>query len=327
MDCKLSIIIPVYNGEKYLNNCLNSIEKQIKGKNDVEVVLVDDGSKDQSGEICQKFSKKNNNISFFQQTNKGVAVARNIGLQKSHGAYICFIDSDDIISEGYIDFILDSIKKLNFDILMLNHKGFYNSTSNMTEINQCSSIYKIDKVSAMKSIEDPHWGSYLWNKIIKKYLFNEIKFPEGRNYEDLAVIYQIFDKAQNFYKSDRIYYFYRQNPSSIMHTYSAKNKYDLVIGEYELYNFFKKNYPEISGKSKQKLISCALICLHDKRLNKKYTENVVKCIRSLSFNEDKLYKLEWWSYNNSNLCFYLLGTLRKLKEKRYLKRIKHDEKK
>lgn len=327
MDYKLSIIIPVYNVEKYLNNCLDNVEKQIKGNNDVEVVLVDDGSKDRSGEICRKFSEINNNINFFQQTNKGVAVARNIGLQKSHGTYICFIDSDDIISEGYIDFILDNIKKLNFDILMLNHKGFYNSVSTMININQSSPVYKVDKISAMKTIEDPNWGSYLWNKIIKKSLFNGIKFPKGRNYEDLAVIYQIFDKARSFYKSDRIYYFYRQNSSSIMHTYSAKNKYDLVISEYELYNFFKEKYPEISEKSKQKLISCALICLHDKRLDKKNTENVVKCIRSLSFNEDKLYKLEWWSYNNSNLCFYLLGRLRKIKEKRYLKKIKYDEKK
>lgn len=75
------------------------------------------------------------------------------------------------------------------------------------------------------------------------------------------------------------------------------------------------------------MISCALICLHDKRLDKKNTENVVKCMRSLSFNEDKLYKLEWWSYNNFNLCFYLLGILRKIKEKRYFKKIKYDEKK
>lgn len=327
MNYKLSIIIPVYNVERYLYNCLDNIEKQIKGKNTVEVILVDDGSKDQSGKICQKFSEKNNDINLFQQTNKGVAVARNIGLQKSHGSYICFIDSDDIVSEGYIDFILDTIKKLEFDILMLNHKGFYNSIADMTDIDQSSSTYMIDKLSAMKSIEDPNWGSYLWNKIIKRSLFNGIKFPKGRNYEDLAVIYQIFDKARSFYKSDRIYYFYRQNPSSIMHTYSAKNKYDLVTSEYELYNFFKKNYPEISEKSKQKLISCALICLHDKRLDKKNTENVIKYMKSLSFNEDKLYKLEWWSYNNSNLCFYLLGRLRKIKEKRYLKKIKHDEKK
>ena len=327
MNYILSIIIPVYNVEQFLDDCLSSVISQIRNINNIELILVDDGSIDKSFNICNKYNTNFSNVRFLHQSNQGVASARNLGLQNAHGEYICFVDSDDVIAEDYIAFVLKNIKRYNFDVLMFNHKNFFTQVPRLTRSE--NDTYKINKKSAMSSLEDPNWGSYLWNKIIRKDLFNNIEFPVGRNYEDLAVMYKIFNRANSFFKSNNVYYLYRQNPSSIMHTFSAKNKYDMVTSEYELYIFLKNKYPDISNLSEQKFLTNALGCLHDNGLEKKYKDLINEKISSINLNKTlnktKIYKLEWWTYNHFKVMFKLFVLLRNIKEEQYLKN-NHDKK-
>lgn len=218
LNLKISVIIPVYNVEKYLSQCLESVIYQTY-KN-LEIIIVNNGSTDNSFSICKKYAKNDKRIKLFNQENNGVSVARNFGITKATGDYIHFMDSDDYIPLNYYEKMISSLVNTASDADIVCG-GFY-FEKHPRESVKFDDIYiytgndKIEKTFVYKYM-------YIWRYLIKKSLLDKtkLKFEEGRYMEDLMFTISLFASANKVITLPNIQYFYRSNPNSIM---NSKNK-------------------------------------------------------------------------------------------------------
>lgn len=261
MNKKLSIIIPVYNVQNYLRDCINSIlDKSINTKM-IEIILVDDGSIDNSGKICDEYNQNTDYIRAIHIKNSGQSVARNIGLEHSTGEWITYVDSDDITRDGYVELLLNILRNVDStdEIIMFNYEPF-ESSSKLKEINSkleynSHKLRNISKAEAMYALTTEKWGNYLWNKIFPRKILNKIPLPAGRIYEDISVLYKYFHVCNQIKIYEDIVYFYRQREGSAVHLKRAYDQYISMIQAIEArqkqLNFFKKyNYIKAFNNAK-----------------------------------------------------------------------------
>lgn len=258
----ISIIIPVYNVEKYLGSCINSIIGH-NNMSDTEILLIDDGSTDTSGRICDKFSKKFNFIKTIHQRNMGLSAARNKGLKLAKGNWIVFVDSDDLTTSNYIPMIKEMIKLSQFDIFIFRHFNFSKIEDVKLKSENGLKITDISKDRAMQSLSNNAYGSYAWNKVYKKKLFDNITYPLNKTYEDMFTTYKLYDRAHKIAVCNEILYLYRQREGSIVYETKISKKIELYQDRYlatsNLYHFFEIKYPKWAENSKKGLIECALV--------------------------------------------------------------------
>ncbi len=200
----LTIIIPVYNAEKLLNKCLNSIINQ-KTKYKYNVICINDGSVDKSLQILKQYEEKYDFIKIFNQKNKGIAETRNVGIKNINSKYVAFIDSDDYIAENYIEKLLNCAYKNDSDIVRCNYYEY--------DIDE-DKIIKSGKNLESKNIDGSigrdilTYKGYPWGGIFKSELWNNIQFPEGYWYEDMIIRMILFRKSKRFsYINDKLYYY------------------------------------------------------------------------------------------------------------------------
>lgn len=248
----ITIVVPFYNGENYLNECVNSILNQ--DYINIEIILVDDGSKDSSSEIAENFALKDNRVKVIHQTNSGVSTARNVGINNSHGEYICFIDVDDYISKDYISYFYSLIEKNNAEIALTPMPRKFNSLNRMSPEQEKNDTVEI--WSGIKATEEMLYYNIViapWNKMISKKLidkynlrFNpELAFGEGFNYS-----VDCFQRANKVAVGHRKVYNYRvDNPNSVMTKFSMK----LVTGSIEAQKTIKNN---LVNKTPELLRAC-----------------------------------------------------------------------
>lgn len=206
----LSIIIPVYNTEKYLKRCLDSV---IKAKiEETEIIIIDDGSKDNSLKIIKEYSNKYEFIRYISKKNEGLAATKNLGIKEAKGNYISFIDSDDTINENFYKDALEFMNK-DYDMIIYDFNNITNKDTFVTEAkNDLYNNYEEKKALLYTSIMPSSC-----NKIVKTELYRKIKlFPKGILYEDLATTPQLFLLAQKIKYINKPYYNYYINTSSIM---------------------------------------------------------------------------------------------------------------
>ncbi|AJD92699.1 hypothetical protein JMA_33820 [Jeotgalibacillus malaysiensis] len=237
---KISVIIPIYNREKYLSECLTSVINQ--SYSNLEIILVDDGSTDQSLEIIQRFSKQDDRIKYYTQNNQGVASARNSGLKMVTGDFITFVDSDDWVVNNMYEKLMGIQVESDADIVVCNMTSKieklngYNSTNYMT----------YGKIKAVKSLyTESRFNFCLMNKLFKKHIFNHIKFPENRDYEDAAVMYKLLLNADTIVHFDTFLYFYRTENESITRSGFSSKRIDVLINYDETIEYLKKIAPEL----------------------------------------------------------------------------------
>ena len=243
---KISVIIPVYNTEKYISKCLESIIKQTY--TDIEIICINDFSNDNSGNIIKEYTKSDNRIKLLEFTsNKGVSAARNSGIKISSGDYIYFIDSDDWIEKNYLEIMLDNIEKTNSDIVVnrnmvsvQNDKFYpYNFQKGQLDIPD-NSFINIEK--------DTHNVSCgPCNKLYKLNLLKEhsLYFPEGYTYEDIFFHYITFAYSKKIYFFYGSEYFYRKTDGSLTSTMildsdKVINIFNLLYEYYEKHNLLNK---------------------------------------------------------------------------------------
>ena len=232
----LSIIIPVYNTEEYLTDCLNSLVSQMKQR--VEIILIDDSSVDKSWSICKKYEKKYDYIHIFQQRHSGLSAARNFGIQHAKGNYISFIDSDDFVSKQYLDRIFNILVKTQPDMLVFNYAYQYKKCT------KASSEYKnwntgmISKKSVIRTLTN---SSYAWNKVYSRQLFKKVCYPVGQYYEDINTTFKLVNLSQNIFYIDEVLYFYVQRTNSIVNMPSLKKAEDNLLANLELFKFLNEN--------------------------------------------------------------------------------------
>lgn len=250
----LSVIVPVYNVEAYLEQCLDSIVKQTY-KN-IEIILVDDGSTDRSGDICDKYAVLYEFITVYHKENGGLSSARNYGLEKALGEYLAFIDSDDWVKESMFEVMVEGAIESEADVVICNCiRYFTQENQKAREIKEKNAtIYK-----GQRAVIRLYSDFSACNKIYKKILFQNIRYPEGKLYEDARTTYRIAEKVNTLMVTPEPLYFYRQRETGIMGTFQKENYLDRVHVWTEIYEFEKDKFPEAELKNilyrKDKLIT------------------------------------------------------------------------
>lgn len=215
---EISVIIPVYKVEKFLDRCVKSVLSQ--SYKDFEVLLVDDGSPDNCGDICESYKRSDNRVRVFHKENGGLSDARNYGVQRAEGKYITFIDSDDYVASDYLEVLIGMISDYNADIAV----GNYMDVSDEVLLDQKAlpedmKVTTFDSDGALHNLlASPHYLQMetAWGKLVRTEIIKRHPFPVGRFHEDEATTYLFYLDASNIAVTDRVLYGYYQNPASIM---------------------------------------------------------------------------------------------------------------
>lgn len=238
---KMSIIIPIYNVENYIEECFKSIIKQ-KNMNDVEVICIDDGSTDNSGRICDKYAKIDKRFKVVHQKNAGVAVARNVGLDIAKGKYIAWIDPDDYIADNWYEKINIIIKK-DVDVIFFDYIFLVDNVLKKVRYEDSSGYIKREKF-LRELVLDKKIQSQLWSKVIKKDLFYNIRIPTELNLlEDYAIMHYLIERAETIYYVADYLYFYRIRKNSL-----TSNKIS-IDADYKCYLIAKERYRYLIEKN------------------------------------------------------------------------------
>lgn len=216
---KISVIVPVYNVEKYIGQCIESILNQTF--RDFELILINDGSFDYSYKICREFAKKDARISLFSQENKGQAAARNLGIENACGEYLTFIDSDDYVTSDYLEKLYHTLTKYQCDIVMTGYYRYDEQTNllyyyiQQENVGQCERISQTEILKRM--LTDANYLQVV-AKIFKRTLFENLRFDVGRYFEDFFLITKLFLQVDSVvYLKDSLYC-YRRNVNSIVNS-------------------------------------------------------------------------------------------------------------
>lgn len=297
MEALISIIIPVYNVEKYVKRCLDSIIYQTY-KN-LEIIVVDDGSTDTSYEICCEFKKKDSRIKLLHQNNAGVAAARNLGLKEVTGDWVSFVDSDDWIEPDFYSVFCDTMQNTEADIYMMGFTICYNNGEKRrgkeVEDTQYSSEDALTLLCENKRIT-----SHLWNKLFRKKLFLGLEFQEGRMYEDIRISHLLFSKASQVVSISQYKYNYFIRSDSIVH--KKVNVLDWYSAESERYIWLNR---EIE-MGKEELVRAGNACFVNMANVAFYNLYTIpqKDIRSFTKEQAETYQTikEFWKKNRKQIA-------------------------
>lgn len=224
----VSVIIPVYNTEKQLPRCIESILAQ--QMRSIEIILIDDGTTDRSGAICDMFAEKDERVKVFHTSYQGVAAARNVGLQKSSGEYIMFVDSDDWVPADFCEAAYRCAVENKADMVIF---GFRRISRHILFGEQHRSV-GMNVKGGHKTREEAidllfhKTGHYCWNKLCRRFLYQDISFPAGRLYEDVGTVYRLAWNAGNIHYLPKMLYCYCSRSGSISTVRTAQARTDWI---------------------------------------------------------------------------------------------------
>lgn len=232
---KISVIVPVYNIDSYLQRMLDSLIRQ--SYTDLEIILIDDGSLDNSGKICDEYAAMDSRIRVVHKDNEGVSVARNLGLELSSGDYIGFVDSDDVIDENMYKKLYDNMVINDCDISVCDYITF----SDKVNFEYRDNIKIYSREQALRDIiTDGAITNFLWNKLFKKSLFNKVRFPKGKIYEDLYVMPKLIMSSKKVcYDNSKLYGYFKRN-NSYVNTYNDQKNNNYLSFCDECYEYLSK---------------------------------------------------------------------------------------
>lgn len=246
---KVSVIIPVYNSEKYLDFCIRSVCSQ--SYSNLEILLIDDGSTDSGPDICDNYAEKDPRIKVIHKENGGLSDARNTGISESTGAFLFFVDSDDAIHSHLIEALVNILLSRDSDIAACNYQLFRNNgqisalplrTGNVTDFNPREfMLHYFDREKYQHSVV------VSWGKLYKRELWDNIWFPKGKIHEDEYTTYKLIYRCRKISYLNAQGYFYRKNDIGIQRSSSAEKHLD-AAGAYHAYFDFFHSDPEIYQK-------------------------------------------------------------------------------
>ena len=242
---KLSIIVPVYKVEKYLDRCIESLIKQSYNK--LEIILVDDGSPDNCPKKCDEWEKKDNRIKVIHKINGGLSDARNRGIESATGEYIAFVDSDDFIELDMYENMIDAMKRTDSEIAVCGRYIYNNSTCEkfIAHMSKYERVFE----STRNVIGEVLCGGIIeeatWDKVYKRDLFSGIKFPIGEINEDIVTVPKLLEKANKVVCVNKPYYYYCYNPTSITHSAFSNQKLIVKTHMEDLSTYIMNKYPDL----------------------------------------------------------------------------------
>ena len=214
----ISIIVPIYNVEDYLRQCLDSILEQTLSH--FEVILVNDGSPDSSGDICREYVEKDSRFHYFEKENGGLSDARNYGIERARGEYLTFIDSDDYIDPLHLEYLYNTLMNNDADISVSNYMNYHTSIDTFylhTFGDYYEKNYSSEELLDNLAILERNDLSFstIWGKLYKRSVFSFLRFPKGVIGEDVALIYKIYTQVDKIVYAHKDTYIYRENDSGI----------------------------------------------------------------------------------------------------------------
>jgi glycosyltransferase involved in cell wall biosynthesis len=240
MNDLVSVVVPVYNVEGYVERCLKSIIGQTY-KN-LEIIVVDDGSKDTSGQICERIAESYSRMTVIHQENRGLSGARNRGLEAAKGEYICFIDSDDYISDVFVELQLKCMEKSGADVVQGTGGRWVDSSVNDYQaIADKFTLYSGEEMCHILMTADSGYG-VAQNKLYKRKLFNDIKFPEGKLHEDEFTVYRLFYAGKVALIEASLYHYQSGRADSICNSPVTLKRLDALEGMRGRMMFFKDEH-------------------------------------------------------------------------------------
>lgn len=300
----ITVIVPVYNVQSYLAKCLESIVKQTY--NNLQIILVDDGSPDDCPRICDEWAKKDKRIEVIHKINGGLSDARNVGLRNAKGSYICFVDSDDILDEHYIEWLYEAIYDNDAKMAVCDIECF--NDGDLIKKSNIKPPYRIySPEEALKQIlQGTGIRAIACNKLYSSDILDGEKFVYGKHHEDEFFTYRIVDKADKIAFLPVPLYYYRQHPGSITATFSIK-RLDALEAYLERLEFLKNKYPSLYKSEK---VSFCVSCVSYNRVAQKIKsperesiENkLIKLRKQIHFTSKELIS---YSLRNS---LYIIGS-------------------
>lgn len=279
----ISVIVPIYNSEKYLNKCISSITHQTY-KN-LEIILIDDGSQDKSAMICEAWKVKDDRIKVFHIQNSGGGAARNLGIDNATGEYIAFVDSDDYISERMFEYLLHQMDD-TCDVIECDYIIARDDNSKFDSIIAENENIICNAQEAMHfNIQDRIFRQIIWNKLYKRKVIIGIRFPIGKQIDDEFWTYRVLGNAKKLKHLQIKLYAYRQQPQSVMHKLKASQKMQALEATVEKHMYIKKNFPQLLQESSyhlwMKCIYQGQIVIQEKNVKeiKKEFDYIKKIIR------------------------------------------------
>lgn len=258
-----SIIVPIYKVEKYLPRCVESLLGQTDG--DFELILVDDGSPDCCGAICDEYAAKDSRIFVIHKGNGGLSDARNAGLEIARGEYIAFVDSDDWVSPRYLELLRQGLETTGSDICecgILRTEG----VSCPEPVETVPEVF--DTVAALEQlIRDGRFHQYVWNKLYRREVIGDIRFPVGKTNEDEFWTYQVFGRAKRVAGIDAVLYNYFQRPGSIMGAGYSLKRLDGLEAKARRQAYMEHRFPQLAGQAK---INLHVACMYSGQMALKY---------------------------------------------------------
>lgn len=312
---KVSIVIPVYNVEKYIRECLDSIINQTY--TNLEIILVDDESKDSSGTICDEYALKESRIKVIHKNNGGAASARNVALDCITGDYISFIDSDDYVKHNYIELLVHNLEKHNADISTCSYYDLY--TNNAIQHKLEDKIFT--NVQYLQNFLADWTSGILWNKLFKKEVLHNIYFIEGRRIDDEFFTYRGVLNSKSIVQFNSPLIYYRQRKSSVMQ--SNKNK-QLILRDrmdymIQRYKDVTSLYPQLKQSYYSNLLDSFIHIrreINTKLLEKQFNKYLMFILKEYKYTNVSLKEMVVFIYNivlvkkvivnelnNKNNCF------------------------
>ncbi len=319
MKEKVSVIVPIYNVEKYLIKCIDSIVNQTY-KN-LEIILVDDGSPDSCPQICDEYAIKDSRIKVIHKENGGLSDARNAGMSVATGEYISFIDSDDYISLDFIETLYNTMKYESSDIVECDVIKIFENKD--PKVNEYENNFKVETFDTQDSlsmlIAENQFRQHVWNKLYKSGIALHIPFKKGKLNEDEFWTYQVFGQAKRVTKIKKLMYYYLQRESSIMGNKFNIRRLDALEAKEERQKYIETKFPSLSVQSKIDLFgSCIFACqsvmkfLHgkEKRRAKKIIKVYVNNCKLTKSDIDTVKGKNHFWFSFANKCFMFCCKMR-----------------
>ena len=280
-NCLISIIVPIYNTEKYLRECLNSIVHQ--SYENLDIILINDGSTDRSKEICEEYVNKDKRIRLINQKNMGAAIAKNTGLDLIKGGLFTIIDSDDILHPNNLEILYKNMIDTDADIIEGNFTTTLNKFNNELNIKNSIDVKNIKIFNTEKALEEliinRKFHQTPWNKLYKTELLKDIRFPDGKYIDDEYWTYKLFLNAKRISSLELITYYYRQHESSTMGKSYSIRRLDAIDALQERCLIIKQRFPNLEYLA---LKSFSLCCIY----------NFQKLCMSPNLDKNKFYRNE-----------------------------------
>ncbi len=303
---KVSVVVPIYKVENYLRRCIESIINQTY--TNLEIILVDDGSPDNCGDICEEYVLQDNRIKVIHKENGGLSDARNFGMKYVNGEYIVFVDSDDWLELNMIEYMIKLSNEYNGDIVQV---GFYYAYKDylLYDDRYFSEYDKpviLDNYSLMKElVVNEKVKNFAWGKLYKTELIKDIPFKKGVLFEDIFWAHQVMQRVNKYVLSNKPLCYYLQREDSIVATYTTRNL-DIIEGLKERHKFIDKYYHDLSNESYKLILKTSLLhynlllrnkdkdkeCIHRKKIEAYIKNNFKQILEATADDKDLRNKLK-----------------------------------